>query len=85
MAHSLEIIRQHIKVAETTNNKGLALTLVITAYDNGMLHIGNVPVRSGPLDANGGVSALGWLQGSEAIGGYLTEFCRQVEQRRNRT
>jgi hypothetical protein len=50
-----------------------------------MLHIGNVPVRSGPLDANGGVSALGWLQGSEAIGGYLTEFCRQVEQTRNRT
>jgi hypothetical protein len=35
MAHSLEIIRQHIKVAETTNNKGLALRwsspLTITA------------------------------------------------------
>ena len=61
MAHSLEHIREHIKIAETTNNKGLALTLVVTAYDNGMLHIGNTPVRSGPLNTEC-ISALGWLQ-----------------------
>ena len=80
MAHSLEHIRDHISNAQTTNNKGLVLTLVVTAYDNGMLHIGSTPVRSGPLNTEG-VSALGWLQCSESIGGYLTEFCRQVEHR----
>ena len=48
MAHSLDLIRDQIRVDETPQRKGLTLTLVITAYDNGMLSIGNIPVGSGP-------------------------------------
>jgi hypothetical protein len=81
MTASLESIRERIDIAQTTHNKGLVLTLVITAYDNGMINIGDRPATSGPLDSEG-VSALSWLQCSEYISGYLIEFCRQVEQRR---
>jgi hypothetical protein len=81
MAHSIELIRDQIKISGTANHRGLALTLVVTAYDNGMLHIGHTPVGSGPVTMEGG-SSLGWMECSESVGGYLTEFCRQVEQRR---
>ena len=52
-----------------SSNKGLTLTLTITAYDNGTINVDGRPIRSSRLDADG-VSSYGWLRCSELVSGY---------------
>lgn len=63
-------------VQPTEQDKGLAMTIHVTAYDNGMLHVNGRPVNSTNDD-----HVLSWMQANEVIGIKLTEFYRQFAKR----
>lgn len=76
MAASIETVREKMKVSRTRDDKGLTLTLDITAYDNGVISVDGRPVSTVPLDA-----AHGWLSCHEVVSIALTEFYRQHQKR----
>ena len=61
MAASLETVRDKMKVAPTPEDKGLILTLTVTAYDNGVLSVDDRPVST--IDP-----AHSWLSAHEVMG-----------------
>lgn len=50
MPASLKRIRETMDVEPTPRNKGLTLTLKLTAYDNGMLELDTVPLNDHKKD-----------------------------------
>jgi hypothetical protein len=70
MAASLETIREKMKVEPTRDDKGLNLTLIITAYDNGMVSVNGRPVERPDRAAT-------WLYANEVIAINLAEFYQQ--------
>ncbi|MFF5264243.1 hypothetical protein ACFY4C_35405 [Actinomadura viridis] len=77
MPASLKRIRETMNVEPTPRNKGLTLTLKLTAYDNGMLELDTVPLNDHKTDDD----VTGWLAAAEVITATLNEFHRQVAAR----
>jgi hypothetical protein len=77
MPASLNRIRETMDVKPTPRNKGLTLTLKLTAYDNGMLELDTVPLNDHHSDDD----VTGWLAAAEVITATLNEFHRQVTAR----
>jgi hypothetical protein len=77
MAYSLDAIREHLDVTETARDKGLTLTLRISAYDKGMLNVNGVPIN------DEGDKNLAWLKVDELIAGHKVEFQKLVFARIN--
>jgi hypothetical protein len=74
MAASLETVREKMKVEPTRDDKGLTLTLTITAYDNDVLMVDGRPVST--VDP-----AHSWLSAHEVMGIAMSEFYRQFHAR----
>jgi hypothetical protein len=77
MPASLDRIRQTMDVQPTPKDKGLTLTLRLTAYDNGMVQLDGVPINVEPDYDLGD----GWLGATEVAVATIHEFYRQVTQR----
>ncbi len=75
----LDRIRKTMNVQATAQDKGLALTLKVVAYDNGMVSVDGVPINAEPNYE----PVEGWLGATDVITTTLMEFYRQVQQRRN--
>jgi hypothetical protein len=71
-------IRDEMDVKPTPRDKGLTLTLRVTAYDNGMVEVDGVPINTAPTYDPG----HGWLGAAEIALLTLNEFRRQAEARR---
>ena len=78
MAGTLKRIRSEMDVKPTPRDKGLSLTLRVTAYDNGMVEVDGVPINAAP-DYDAG---HGWLGAAETALLTISEFRRQAEKRR---
>lgn len=78
MPASLNRIRKSMQVKPTKQEKGLTLTLVVTAYDNGMVMLDGVPINAAP-DYD---QAEGWLVTAEVAVATINEFRRQVVKRK---
>ena len=78
MPGRLERFRKNMSVKPTPRDKGLTLTIEVTAYDNGMIQVDGVPINESP-DYEAG---HGWMGGTEMVVSTMSEFRRQVEKRR---
>lgn len=78
MPASLERIRKSMSVTPTAREKGLTLTIKVTAYDNGMVEVDGIPINESPGYDQGG----GWLGAADVITSTLNEFRRQAEVRK---
>lgn len=78
MPGTLKRIREEMDVKPTPRDKGLTLTLRVTAYDNGMIEVDGVPINEAPAYDPG----HGWLGAAETVLLTLSEFRRQAEIRR---
>jgi hypothetical protein len=72
MGASVQRLRQEMDVKPTPRDKGLTLTLRVTAYDSGLLELDGVPITT----------EQGWLGVSVVTAQTLEEFQRQVQARR---
>ena len=80
MPATLKRIREEMHVRPTNRNKGLTLTIRVTAYDNGMVEVDGVPINESPSYEQG----HGWLGAAEAITITLGEFRRQAIARQKK-
>ncbi len=78
MPGTLRRIRDEMDVKPTPRDKGLTLTLRVTAYDNGMIEVDGVPINEAPAYDPG----HGWLGAAETALLTISEFRRQAERRR---
>jgi hypothetical protein len=78
MPGTLKRIRGEMDVKPTPRDKGLSLTVRVTAYDNGMVAVDGVPINAAPNYDPG----HGWLGAAETMLLTLSEFRRQAETRR---
>ncbi|MGY2905254.1 hypothetical protein [Bradyrhizobium sp. URHC0002] len=76
MPASLETVRAMMKVDPTRDDKGLILTLTVTAYDSGMMMVDGRPINEAQDPT------LGWVGANEVIGTAMTEFYRQTQARK---
>jgi hypothetical protein len=77
MPGTLNRIHKEMTVEPTPRDKGLTLTLRVTAYDNGMIELDGVPVNEAPHYDQG----HGWLGAAELVIATMGEFRRQVARR----
>jgi hypothetical protein len=76
MPVTIDGVRKLLKVEPSPEDKGLTLTVKVTAYDNGVVTINGRPLRvENDL-------ALNLLAASEHTAAHLGEFYRLVQQRR---
>jgi hypothetical protein len=80
MPGTLKRIRAEMDVKPTPRDRGLALTLRVTAHDNGMIAVDGVPINAAPACDPG----HGWLGAAETALLTLGEFRGQAETWRNR-
>ncbi len=78
MPGSLDRIRKSMAVAPTAEDKGVTLTVRVTAYDNGMIQVDGIPINESPDYDQG----QGWMDASEIVVSTLSEFRRQAVKRR---
>lgn len=78
MPASLKAIREAMTVAPTAKNKGLKLTITVTAYDNGVVEVNGVPMLGTPGSPD---QAGGWLAAVSWVASTVTEFHRMVAKR----
>lgn len=77
MPASLRRIRETMKVQPTARDKGLKLTLTVVAYDNGMMEVDGVPMRT---------PETGWVDAATVLVGTLNEFQDQfIKRQKQRT
>jgi hypothetical protein len=76
MPVTIDGVRKLLKVEPSPEDKGLTLTVRVTAYDNGVVTINGRPLR---VERDLG---LGLLAASEHTAAHLGEFYRLVQQRR---
>jgi hypothetical protein len=74
MPAGLERIRKSMKVEPTAQDKGLTLTLTVTAYDKGMIEVDGIPMAT---------PESGWTDVAEVMMTTLNEFHTQVRKRRS--
>lgn len=80
MGASLGRLRSEMNVVPTAQDKGLTLTLTVTAYDNGMVAVNGTPINCQPHYDQG----HGWLGAVEVISATLGEFRKAAAVRRRR-
>jgi hypothetical protein len=78
MPGTIKRIRGEMDVRPTPRDKGLTLTIRVTAYDNGMIAVDGVPINQAPAYDSGHA----WLGAVETALLTLSEFRRQAEKRR---
>jgi hypothetical protein len=78
MPASIKRIRESWNVRPTARDKGLTLTLKVTAYDNGMIEVDGIPINVEPAYDQG----HGWLGAADVITTTLNEFRKDVVVRR---
>lgn len=77
MPASIKRIRESWNVKPTARNKGLTLTVKVTAYDNGMVEVDGIPINVGPHYDQGD----GWLGAADVITTTLNEFRKDAAVR----
>jgi hypothetical protein len=75
---SIKRIRESWNVKPTARDKGLTLTLKVTAYDNGMVEVDGIPINVEPKYDQG----QGWLGAADVITTTLNEFRKESETRK---
>lgn len=80
MGATLKRLRAELNVTPTAQDKGLTLTITVTAYDNGLVQVNGTPINSSPEYEMG----HGWLGAAEVLVGLLGEFRKQAARRRQR-
>jgi hypothetical protein len=80
MPGTLKRIRDEMDVKPTPRDKGLTLTLRVTAYDNGMIEVDGVPINVAPAYDPG----HGWLGAAETALLTLSEFRKPAERRKQK-
>lgn len=80
MGASIDRIRDEMKVKPTAQDKGITLTLTVTAYDNGMVAVNGTPINCQPNYDQG----HGWLGASAVVTETLVEFRKMAATRRRR-
>jgi hypothetical protein len=78
MPASIKRIRESWSVKPTARDKGLTLTVKVTAYDNGMVEVDGIPINVEPHYEQG----QGWLGAAEVITATLNEFRKDAAARR---
>ena len=78
MPASIKRIRESWNVKPTARNKGLTLTVKVTAYDNGMVEVDGIPINVEPNYDQG----HGWLGAADVITTTLNEFRKEASARR---
>jgi hypothetical protein len=78
MPASIKRIRESWNVKPTTRDKGITLTLKVTAYDNGMVEVDGIPINVAPNYDSGG----GWLGACDVITTTLSEFRKESVKRK---
>jgi hypothetical protein len=78
MPASIKRIRDSWNVRTIARDKGLTLTLKVTARDNGMVEVDGVPINVEP----GYDQGHGWLGAADVITTTLNEFRKDVAARR---
>jgi hypothetical protein len=79
MPASLDSIRKTMDVQPTPQDKGLTMTVKVTAYDNGMISLDGRPINHFISDPD--PQSHGWLGVTEVLVIQLGEFRRQVQTR----
>jgi hypothetical protein len=72
MPASIKRIRESWNVRPTARDKGLTLTLKVTAYDNGMIEVDGIPINVEPAYDQG----HGWLGRRTSSQPLSTSFAR---------
>ncbi|AYF26082.1 hypothetical protein CSH63_01105 [Micromonospora tulbaghiae] len=67
-----------MRVQPTKKDKGLTLTITVTAYDNGMVEVDGIPINAAPSYDQ----ADGWLGAAEVAVATIGEFRRQAAKRK---
>lgn len=80
MGASINRIREEMNVTPTAQDKGITLTLTVTAYDNGLVAVNGTPINCNPHYDQG----HGWLGAVEVISATLGEFRKLASARRKR-
>lgn len=78
MPASIKRIRDSWSVKPTVRDKGLTLTIRVTAYDNGMVEVDGIPINVEPTYDQG----QGWLGAVDVITTTLQEFRKDSEKRK---
>lgn len=78
MPATIKRIRESWSVQPTARDKGLTLTVKVTAYDNGMVEVDGIPINVEPTYDQG----HGWLGAAEVITATLNEFRKEAAARR---
>lgn len=82
MGASINRLRDEMRVQPTAQDKGITLTLTVTAYDNGMVAVNGTPINCQPNYDQG----HGWLGAAEVVTATLGEFRKMAAaRRRNRS
>lgn len=77
MPASLKRIRESMHIRPTPRDKGLTLTIKVTACDNGMVQVDGIPFNEEPAYDSG----HGWLGAADVVTSTLNEFRRQARAR----
>lgn len=80
MGATIERLRDEMNVKPTAQDKGLVLTITVTAYDNGMIAVNGTPINCQPTYDQG----QGWLGAAEVILSTMGEFRKVVGARRRK-
>jgi hypothetical protein len=79
MPASMKSIRESTDIRLTPEDKGLQMTITVTAYDNGLVQVDGRPINQ---SAPGGYDqGHGWLGAAEHVTLKLSELRRQAAAR----
>lgn len=76
------LIRDHIDISPTAENKGLILTMRVTVYDNGILKFGDIPMN-GSLKAKRTVHAVNAVSTCDHASRAIRALLEECEWRWN--
>ncbi len=83
MPATLKSIREKTIIGQTPENKGLQMTITVTAYDNGLVQVDGRPINQA-LPSGGYDQGHGWLGAAEHIVLKLSELRRQANARQKK-
>jgi hypothetical protein len=83
MPATLKSIRENTDIGPTPEDKGLQMTITVTAYDNGLVQVDGRPINQS-LPSGGYDQGHGWLGAAEHVVLKLGEFRRQATARQKK-
>ena len=83
MPAQLESIREKTAIGPTPEDKGLQMTITVTAYDNGLVQVDRRLINKA-LPSGGYDPGRGWLGAAEYIVLQLGELRRQATARQRK-